>query len=115
MNWTKEQYENHLARKAPNARNKPVVPHEPLGKKGREEENTERIALVITARRRRLLDVDGPCPKYFIDGLRYAGLLPDDRPQDVTLQLRQEKVESKDDEETVIEISYPNTSKQKPK
>ena len=61
----------------------------------------------ICSFRRRLLDSDNLIggSKYFIDGLRHAGLIPDDRPQDITLEVCQEKVKRKEDERTEIEIT----------
>lgn len=68
-----------------------------------------RVALVFTLRRVRLLD---PCAKYgsckaLIDGLRYAGILYDDREEDITLEVNQEKVAHFKDEQTIIRITCP--------
>ena len=68
-----------------------------------------RIALVFTLRRVRLLD---PCAKYgsckaLIDGLRYANILRDDREEDITLEVNQEKIAHFKDEETLIRITIP--------
>jgi hypothetical protein len=59
---------------------------------------------VVTSRRCRLLDPDNVCPKYVIDLLRYGGVLRDDSPDLIDLEIRQERVSKKDQEETVIEI-----------
>jgi hypothetical protein len=72
---------------------------------------SERIALRFTLRRVRLLD---PCAKYgsckaLIDGLRYAGILHNDREEDITLEVAQKKVAHFKDEETLIEIYIPNS------
>jgi hypothetical protein len=48
-----------------------------------------RIRVVITSSRRRLIDPDNLCPKYFIDCLRYSGLIPDDSPEHITLEVKQ--------------------------
>ena len=74
-----------------------------------EAQSTGRVALVFTLRRVRLLD---PCAKYgsckaLIDGLRYAGILHDDREEDITLEVNQEKVRHFKDEETLISIKLP--------
>ena len=74
-----------------------------------EAQSTGRVALVFTLRRVRLLD---PCAKYgsckaLIDGLRYAGILYDDREEDITLEVNQEKVRHFKDEETLISITLP--------
>jgi hypothetical protein len=58
----------------------------------------------IISFRRRLIDPDNLCPKWFIDCLRYWGYIQDDRPQDIVLEVSQEKVQTKADEHTRIEI-----------
>lgn len=81
--------------------------HGSLAKKSRKESNSERIHVCVTSRRVRLIDPDNLCAKYFVDCLRYAGFIPEDNADAITLEVRQEKV-SKKDEETVIEIFNPN-------
>ena len=83
---------------------KPAVRHEPVEQEKREARHAGRFHVRVVSFRRRLLDPDNLCPKYFIDCLRYAGLIPDDRAQDITLESRQEKVGSKAEERTEIEI-----------
>ena len=68
-----------------------------------------RPGVVFTLHRVRLLDTDakhGSC-KDLLDGLAYAGLIPGDREDQITLDVRQEKVASFKVEQTVIEITYP--------
>tara|TARA_R110000868_G_scaffold116619_2_gene310237 strand:+ start:357 stop:866 length:510 start_codon:yes stop_codon:yes gene_type:complete len=72
-------------------------------------QGTGRVALRFELRRVHLLD---PCAKYgsckaLIDGLRYAGLIHNDREEDITLEVIQEKVAHYEDEETLIQITYP--------
>ena len=43
----------------------------------------------VVSFRARLCDPDNLCPKYFIDCLRYAGLIADDAPEFITLEVRQ--------------------------
>ena len=108
------------ALRKPNANNPPTqIPHaEPqqrpeklvCGGEGKAQ-STVRIALVFTLRRVRLLD---PCAKYgsckaLIDGLRYAGILYDDREEDITLEVNQEKIAHFKDEETLIFITIPSS------
>lgn len=50
-----------------------------------------RIVVRITSFRNRLLDPDNLCPKFLIDGLRYACLIPQDREQDIVLEIKQVK------------------------
>jgi hypothetical protein len=85
-----------------NAKPKRAVRNEPLAKSGGKKENTGRIHIRLTARRKRLIDPDNLVFKYFIDCLRYAGAIPDDRAEDVTIETKQEKTRQK--EETIIEL-----------
>ena len=85
-----------------NPKPKRPVRNEPLAKGGSKKENTGRIHIRLTARRKRLIDPDNLVFKYFIDCLRYAGAIPDDRAEDVTIETKQEKTRQK--EETVIEL-----------
>lgn len=75
-----------------------------------ETQSAGRTALRFTLCRVRLLD---PCAKYgsckaLIDGLRYAGIIFNDREEDITLEVHQAKVAHFAEEKTVIEITYPN-------
>ena len=85
-----------------NPKPKRAIRNEPLAKTGRKKENTGRIHIRLTARRKRLIDPDNLVFKYFIDCLRYAGAIPDDRAEDVTIETKQEKTRQK--EETIIEL-----------
>ena len=63
-----------------------------------------RFRVTITSYRCRLLDADNLCPKFFIDALRYKHLIPDDSPDHIILEVRQQKVDSKPQEGTLVEI-----------
>jgi hypothetical protein len=76
---------------------------------GREAQNPgglSRRLVRITSYRVRLLDPDNLAggAKYFLDCCKYAQLIRDDRPQDITLEVRQEKVSNPEDERTEIAI-----------
>lgn len=86
----------------------PAVCHESLAKNKGKSQNPGRIAISITSYRRRLLDPDNLCPKYFIDALRYSKLIPDDTEKDIIHTISQKKVETKAQEKTLIEITYGN-------
>lgn len=60
-------------------------------------------------RRVRLLDIDAKYTsvKDLLDGLSKAGLVDGDQEDQITLEVRQEKVRKFRDEETVIEIETP--------
>ena len=85
-----------------NTKSKRPVRNEPLAKSNGEKENTGRIHIRLTARRKRLIDPDNLIFKYHIDCLRYAGAIPDDREGDVTIEAHQEKTRGQ--EETLIEL-----------
>ncbi len=105
--WTPQQlrdYENHRAAGHPQPER--AVPHEHLGAIPGEATHAPGIVVRITSYRARLLDFDnlaGGC-KYLLDGCRYAGLIPDDNPAQITLQVSQSKVTEKTDERTEVEI-----------
>jgi hypothetical protein len=115
MSFTNEQFQA-LLRKPAIARRNPAggeaqspvperpVRHEPLGQEEGKDGDTGRYAVRIVSRRGRLLDPDNLCPKYFIDGLRYAGFIPDDRPDVIGLAVSQEKTAQKEEQATIIEI-----------
>jgi hypothetical protein len=86
---------------------KPECPavHEPMGKKKGKGSNSSRLLVRVTSFRRRLLDYDNLVPKYFVDCLRYAGILSDDTEAEIDLRIAQKKVE-KGSERTEIEIEY---------
>lgn len=81
-----------------------AIREKPLAAGEREKESPSRVAVRIESRRSRLIDPDNLCPKYLIDGLRYSGLLQDDNPEQITLEVTQTKVK-KGEEETIIELT----------
>jgi hypothetical protein len=104
-NWTPEElrnYENKNRRVPPSPVAEPAVQNEPLGQDGGEKEDTKRIAVRVVSFRQKLLDPDNPVIKYFVDGLRYSGLIPNDRQEDITVEVGQKKVAHKEDERTEI-------------
>jgi hypothetical protein len=78
---------------------------EPVAEEKRKAIDSSRVRVCIESRRTRLLDPDNLCAKYFIDSLRYAGLIPNDRAEDIELKVTQTKVK-KGQEETLVEIDY---------
>lgn len=118
LRWTRAEYERHLLKQAnrktggasSSAKLKPVVCDESVGKKEGKGGNPDRIHVRIISFRRKLCDPDNLCPKYFIDCLRYSEIIANDRPEDITLEVSQEKVKNKADERTEIEIIYNNAA-----
>lgn len=92
-----------LASASSGAEPEPTVCHEPMAAAQRETGHTGRISVCITSFRKRLLDPDNLCPKYFIDCLRYAGLIPNDRQQDIDLHVSQIKVQQGAHTEIIVE------------
>jgi hypothetical protein len=74
----------------------------------RKAKGTERIVVRFVGHRNRLLDPDNFAGsiKDLLDGLRHAGLIPDDSPECIVLETSQTKCPRKD-ECTVIEILKP--------
>lgn len=75
----------------------------------RETESLPRIVVRFIGRRVQPLDPDNfaGSVKDLLDGLRHAGLIPEDGYQDVRLITEQERVRSFGEEETLIEITWP--------
>ena len=63
-----------------------------------------RVLVRVTAYRHRLLDEDNLCEKFHVDLCRYAGVIPSDAPGRAKIEVCQEKVGSKEPEETKIEV-----------
>ena len=74
---------------ASGAEPQPAVRHEPLAASPREARDPSCVRVRVVSFRARLCDPDNLCPKYFIDCLRYAGLIADDTPEYITLEVRQ--------------------------
>ena len=68
------------------------------------EADTGKFFVRVTSFRRRLLDEDNLCEKYHVDCCRYSGVLPADSPDRTSIQTRQEKVRTKAEERTEIEV-----------
>ena len=77
------------------------------GKEGNGNGDGTRHRVRIVSKRVRLCDPDnlvGGC-KHLVDSLRDAGIIPEDNPQAITLEVSQEKVSSYKKEETWVEVS----------
>src|SRR5262245_56261030 len=62
---------------------------DPVATPSRKNRDANRVRVRVVSFRARLCDPDNLCPKYFIDCLRYAGLIADDAPDCITLEVRQ--------------------------
>lgn len=81
-----------------------AVRAEPVAAPARETGDPSRVRVRVVSFRRKLCDPDNLCPKYFVDCLRYAGLIPDDREADIILEVRQVRVAGKTEERTEVEV-----------
>ena len=88
----------------PGAEPQPVVRNEPLGPQTRKAFYTGRCKIRVTSVRTRLLDPDNLCAKYFVDSLRYAGLIADDTSKEVEYTICQRKKTKFEEEHTTIEV-----------
>ena len=77
---------------------------ESLAQNKNQTRHSRKLAVIVTSFRRRLLDEDNLAGKYHIDALRYAGIIPNDSPDKVTISMRQQKVATEAEERTEIEI-----------
>lgn len=98
--WNKKHEANRLP---PSPVPKPAVCDGALAKAGGEAKDAGRISVHVKSYRSRLIDPDNLCAKWFVDCLRYCGLLRDDTAKDITFSISQEKVK-KGEERTEIEI-----------
>jgi hypothetical protein len=101
-------YANKTHRPSPRPQPQRPVSGRTDGKIPGKEGNPTRAVVVITSFRERLIDPDNLCPKYFIDGLRYAQLLPGDSAREIDLVLRQTACE-KGQDRTEILITWPES------
>jgi len=108
--WTPEDlraYElrkTQLANKHQIAKPELPLPSEPLRAPQDQARDAVRFLVCIESRRRKLLDPDNLCAKYVLDCCRYAGLIPDDRPQDIEFKCFQTQVETEEEECTIVTI-----------
>lgn len=115
--WDEAQLNEYLHRgkdadhKAPVSDAKPEQSARPesLGTDQGEGPRKGRTVVRIVSLRTSLLDEDNLAggSKYLTDALRYAGLLKSDDPLSTSLGWQQEKVPHKNQEETIIQITYP--------
>ena len=104
--WTQQEYNEYEARhKTQSPKPQRPICNEPVATVTGKEGNGQRFSVRITSYRVRLLDPDNLCGKYFVDCLRYSGIISDDTAEVVDYSIRQEKVRTKAEEATLIEVS----------
>lgn len=82
----------------------PVVRCQPVEAKEDQGGGSAQFWVRIESIRKRLLDPDNLCPKYHIDCLRYAGVLPDDTAEAVRIETVQRKPRKGEEEGTLIHV-----------
>lgn len=93
-----------------NTESKPTPPMGTMGKtegkKGNEQGGGPRHHVRIKSHRVRLLDIDNLYggAKHLIDSLRGSGIIPDDDPQSISLEISQEKIKGYKNEKTEVEV-----------
>lgn len=104
--WTRQQLREYEARnKTRRSHVEPVVSNALAITPPRGGKDSGKFAVVITSFRVRLVDDDALVGKYFVDALRYSGLLASDSAGALDYKVRQEKVASEADERTEIEVT----------
>ena len=88
----------------PNTKSKRGVRVKSVGKGKSQEGMRAEYTVSIRSRRVRLLDPDNLYCKDVIDQLRYAGVIPEDTPEVIEIDITQEKVSGYKQEETIIEV-----------
>jgi len=112
MGWTIEELTAVLKRNPhiTSGGKTPVVEHRHADALPKPDEGKEihdgLILIRLTSRRVRALDPDNVCEKHLIDCCRWAGLIPDDTPDKISIEVRQEKVHRYKDEEIIVNITY---------
>lgn len=89
---------------APAAGHKPNPEHEPLAAPARKVADPVRRFVRVTSYRCRLVDRDALWVKYVIDALRYAGVLFEDTPHWLEIEVHQTQVSDKRNERTELVI-----------
>jgi hypothetical protein len=103
--WHKPKRGVPVVREEASPELKPLVRHAHVQPAQREAIYPGRCAVRVTSYVcGQLRDTDNICPKYFIDSLRYAGLIRDDCPGSIHLEVKEERVSTKKEEGCLIEI-----------
>lgn len=100
----KGHIDNDDYRSLPRPEPEPPLCDEPLAAASRTKPHAPRRRVSITSYRRRLLDPDNLCGKWFVDALRHLHVIEDDTAEDIEFSIKQIKVSEKDQERTVIEV-----------
>jgi Holliday junction resolvase RusA-like endonuclease len=75
-----------------------------LAAQKREETNSGRFSVRVESIRKRLIDPDNCVGKFFLDCLRYSGILKDDTAADIEYTITQRKAKKGEQERTELTI-----------
>lgn len=78
--------------------------HEPVATEARKGTNSIRYSVCLTSYRVRLCDERNLHDKWFTDALIYAGIIPDDSPDTIQIEVKQTQVQSRAYERTEIVV-----------
>ena len=76
----------------------------PLEAEAFQRQSGQGFLVRVTSLRTRLLDEDNMCEKYHVDLCRYAGVIPDDSPSEVKIEVCQKKAVKGEAEKITIEV-----------
>ena len=88
--------------------------HAPLAAEEVQRPIGARFLVRITSVRKRLLDEDNLCEKYHVDLCRYAGVIPDDAPDKVKIEVSQRKAQKGERESVFLEVMTNDQAKPQP-
>lgn len=98
-------HETHTGSSPQSSESESVICNESLVPQTRKNQNSERCIVCIRSFRcGQPVDPDNLAGKYFIDALRYAGIIPNDRQEDIIYQITQTRVKTRKEERTEIEV-----------
>lgn len=81
-----------------------TVRYEPVAAPSVKEKDSGRFFVRLTSVRNQLLDEDNLCPKFHVDLLRYAGIIPSDAPDRTGIRTTQRKCREGEEEHVEIAI-----------
>ena len=86
----------------------------PLAASEAQAQGSGRVHIRFESVRQRLCDPDNLCEKWLLDCLRNCGAIAGDEPDKITLETCQRKAAKGEAETTIITITYPSLSANRP-
>lgn len=78
---------------------------EPLAKEEVQRPTGGRVLVRVESVRKRLLDEDNLCEKYYVDLLRYAGVISGDEAGKTKIETSQRKTQKGEEEKIIIQVA----------